>query len=177
MNKKILDEEAIKKAITRISYEIIEHNQNLSDVVLIGIKTRGIYLANRISQRINELEKVELPVGIIDIKLYRDDVHEIDHTSDPKIIGSEVNFDITNKQVILVDDVIFTGRTIRAALDAIFDLGRPNKISLVVLIDRGHRELPIRPDFVGKNVPTSLQEAVNVHLHEVDLEDFVEIVN
>lgn len=173
MTKEILDKNAINKAVTRISFEIIEQNKDLSSVILIGIKTRGIYLAKRISKKIAELEGINIPAGEIDIKLYRDDQHQINHAVDPMVSGSKVNSEINHKHVILVDDVIFTGRTIRAAFDAVFDLGRPDKISLVELIDRGHRELPIRPDFVGKNVPTSLNEEVHVQMVEVDDTDAV----
>lgn len=173
MEKEIFDATTIQRTITRITYEIIEQNKKLDDIVLIGIKTRGIYLAERISERLEQLEGLKLPVGELDIKLYRDDVHVPDHTKTPDVTGSKIPVSIDNQHVILVDDVLFTGRTIRAALDALMDLGRPKQISLAVLVDRGHRELPIRPDFVGKNVPTSLKEEIHVNLVEVDGKDGV----
>lgn len=168
----VVDGAAMKRALTRITYEIIEQNKGLEDLVLIGIKTRGIYLAQRIANRMKELEEVSVPVGEIDISLYRDDVHTSDNR-EPKIKGSSIPVSIEGKQVILIDDVLFTGRTIRAALDALMDIGRPMKISLAVLVDRGHRELPIRADFVGKNIPTSLEEQIKVAVQEIDGEDHV----
>jgi pyrimidine operon attenuation protein/uracil phosphoribosyltransferase len=166
----------MNRALTRITYEIIERHKGIDDIVLIGIKTRGIYLANRIAERLKQLEGKEVPVGEIDITLYRDDNHEI-KKDEPTINASDVPFSIENKEVILVDDVIFTGRTIRAALDAIMDLGRPDKISLAVLVDRGHRELPIRADYVGKNIPTSKSEQITVSVEEVDGSDRILIKN
>ena len=160
----------MKRALTRISYEIIEQNKGLNDLVLVGIKTRGIYLAHRIAKRLEQLEGLQVPVGELDIQFYRDDVHKIDHVE-----GAQLPVNITGKHVILVDDVIFTGRTIRAALDALMDEGRPRKISLAVLVDRGHRELPIRPDFVGKNIPTSLDEQIQVQVSELDGKDGISI--
>lgn len=168
----VVDGAAMKRALTRITYEIIEQNKGLEDLVLVGIKTRGIYLAQRIATRMKELENVSVPVGELDISLYRDDVHTSDNR-DPEIKGSSIPVAIEGKQVILIDDVLFTGRTIRAALDALMDIGRPIKISLAVLVDRGHRELPIRADFVGKNIPTSLEEQVKVAVQEIDGEDHV----
>lgn len=175
MEKQIIDATTIQRTITRITYEIIEQNKNLNDIVFIGIKTRGIYLAERVAKRLQQLEGVELPVGELDIKLYRDDVHTPDNHQVPDVTGSNIPVDITDKHIILIDDVLFTGRTIRAALDALMDIGRPKQISLAVLVDRGHRELPIRADFVGKNIPTSLSEEIHVHLEEVDQEDGVSI--
>lgn len=168
----VVDGAAMKRALTRITYEIIEQNKGLEDLVLVGIKTRGIYLAQRIATRMKELENVSVPVGELDISLYRDDVHTNDNR-DPEIKGSSIPVAIEGKQVILIDDVLFTGRTIRAALDALMDIGRPMKISLAVLVDRGHRELPIRADFVGKNIPTSLEEQIKVAVQEIDGEDHV----
>ncbi len=165
---RIMDEGAISRAITRISYEIIEQQKDISNLVVIGIKTRGITLAKRIAEKISILEKVKIPVGEVDITLYRDDRHDSEETDSPVLNGTYIPYDIKDKQVILVDDVLFTGRTVRAALDAIMDINRPKKISLAILIDRGHRELPIRPDFIGKNVPTSLDEVVHVRLMEDD---------
>ncbi|MFW3577195.1 bifunctional pyr operon transcriptional regulator/uracil phosphoribosyltransferase PyrR [Vagococcus fluvialis] len=174
--KEIVDKMTMNRALTRITYEIIERHKGIDDIVLIGIKTRGIYLANRIAERLKQLEGKEVPVGEIDITLYRDDNHEI-KKDEPTINASDVPFSIENKEVILVDDVIFTGRTIRAALDAIMDLGRPDKISLAVLVDRGHRELPIRADYVGKNIPTSKSEQITVSVEEVDGSDSILIKN
>ncbi|KRN88843.1 bifunctional pyr operon transcriptional regulator/uracil phosphoribosyltransferase PyrR [Ligilactobacillus ceti] len=169
MTKKIItDEIAMKRAVTRMTYEIIEKNKGIEDVVIVGIKTRGIYLAERIAQRLNELEDCQIPVGALDISLYRDDRHDSTLDKEPIVKDSQLDFDINNKIVILVDDVLYTGRTIRAALDALMDQGRPKRINLAVLVDRGHRELPIRADFVGKNIPTSLNEQVAVCVKEID---------
>ncbi len=161
----IMDEKAISRAITRIANEILERNKGIEDIVLVGIKTRGIPLANRIGKKIEEIEGRSVPVYTLDISLYRDDLQEIDKV--PRV-NEEFNGIISNKIVVLVDDVIYTGRTVRAALDAIMDKGRPKKVQLAVLVDRGHRELPIRPDFVGKNLPTSKNEIVGVEFIETD---------
>ena len=165
---RIMDEGAISRAITRISYEIIEQQKDVSDLVIIGIKTRGITLAKRIASKISTLEKIKVPVGEVDITMYRDDRHNSKNDESPVFKGTHIPFDIKGKQIVLVDDVLFTGRTVRAALDAIMDVDRPKRISLAILIDRGHRELPIRPDFIGKNVPTSLDEVIHVRLMEDD---------
>ena len=165
---RIMDEGAINRALTRISYEIIEREKDLSNLVIIGIKTRGITLARRIAEKISALEKIKVPVGEVDITLYRDDRHDSKETDAPVLNGTHISFDIKGKQVVLIDDVLFTGRTVRAALDAIMDVDRPKRITLAILIDRGHRELPIRPDFIGKNVPTSLDEVIHVRLIEDD---------
>lgn len=170
----LLDENSIIRALKRISHEIIEKNKGVEDVVLLGIKTRGVPLANRIAKFIESFEGHKVLVGEIDISFYRDDLTE--KYIEPMVKTNKLEFDINGKKVILVDDVIFTGRTVRAALDAVIDLGRPKGIQLAVLIDRGHRELPIRPDYVGKNVPTSLNEVVEVHLVETDGEDKVIIL-
>ncbi|AUN15428.1 bifunctional pyrimidine operon regulatory protein/uracil phosphoribosyltransferase [[Clostridium] sordellii] len=169
----LMDEKAISRAITRVSHEIIERNKGIENVVLVGIKTRGVPIANRIAKKIESIEGVAINTGQIDITLYRDDLKEID--VDPVINGSSIDFDINNKVVVLVDDVLYTGRTVRAALDAIMDVGRPNAIQLAVLVDRGHRELPIRADYVGKNVPTSRHEIISVMLDEIDKQDSVTI--
>lgn len=169
----LMDEKAISRAITRISHEIIERNKGIEDVVLIGIKTRGVPIANRISKKIDHIEGSYINTGEVDITLYRDDLKKVD--IDPVINGSNVNFSIDDKVVVLVDDVLYTGRTVRAALDAIMDIGRPKSIQLAVLVDRGHRELPIRADYVGKNIPTSKNEIISVKLDEVDKEDSVTI--
>lgn len=170
----VVDAVTMKRALTRITYEIIERNKGIQDLVLIGIKTRGIYIARRISDRLQQLEQIEVPVGELDITLYRDD-KSARTLEEPELHSSVVPVSIEGKQVILVDDVLFTGRTIRAALDAVMDIGRPKKISLAVLVDRGHRELPIRADFVGKNIPTSLEEEIVVAMEEVDGLDRVSI--
>ncbi len=162
----ILNKEGMRRALTRIAHEIIEKNKGTEDLVLIGIRTRGVPLARRLKALINKIEGVDLPVGILDITLYRDDLSQVAYQ--PIVHKTEIPFDITGKKVVLVDDVIYTGRTVRAALDALIDLGRPKLIQLAVLVDRGHRELPIRPDFVGKNLPTSHKEVVNVNLEDID---------
>lgn len=167
--KEVVDEVTMKRALTRITYEIIERNKGVQDIVLIGIKTRGIFIAQRIAERLKQLEQIEVPVGELDITLYRDDVKS--KTDEPELHSSDIPFPIEGKQVILVDDVLFTGRTIRAALDAVMDYGRPQKISLAVLVDRGHRELPIRADYVGKNIPTALTEEIIVEMEENDGQD------
>lgn len=169
----LMDEKAIARAITRISHEIIEKNKGIEDIVLVGIKTRGVYIANRIAKKIEAIEGESINSGEIDITLYRDDLKKIN--VDPVLNGSNIKFDINDKTVILVDDVLYTGRTVRSALDAIIDLGRPKSIQLAILIDRGHRELPIRADYVGKNIPTSKHEIVSVMLGEVDKVDSVTI--
>ena len=164
---------AIGRAITRISHEIIERNKGIEDVVLVGIKTRGVPIADRIGKKIEQFEGTIVHTGEIDITLYRDDLNKID--MDPVVKGSNIEFSIDDKIVILVDDVLYTGRTVRSALDAIIDIGRPKAIQLAVLVDRGHRELPIRADYVGKNVPTSKDEIISVKLSEIDSEDSVTI--
>ena len=169
--KIIVDEETIKRALTRITYEIIERSKTMDDVVLVGINTRGIPLAKRIADRFRLLEQIEIPVGELDITYYRDDI-----VKTPDLIKPSLAFSIENKQVILVDDVLYTGRTIRAAMDAIMDMGRPLSIALAVLVDRGHRELPIRADFIGKNIPTSKDEAIKVSLKETDGADRISIL-
>ncbi|MFI5359328.1 MAG: bifunctional pyr operon transcriptional regulator/uracil phosphoribosyltransferase PyrR [Halanaerobiales bacterium] len=169
--KMIIDEDGIRRAITRIAHEIVEKNKGTEDLVIVGIKTRGVPLAQRLSERIKEFEGVEVPVGILDITLYRDDLSLI--AQQPIVHRTEIPFDINDRKVVLVDDVLYTGRTVRAALDALMDIGRPKLIQLAILVDRGHRELPIRADFVGKNLPTSRDEVVNVNLKEIDEEDSV----
>ncbi|RKD27845.1 bifunctional pyr operon transcriptional regulator/uracil phosphoribosyltransferase PyrR [Caminicella sporogenes] len=163
---KILDEKAINRSLTRLAHEIIEKNKGVENVVLIGIHTRGVPLAKKIAEKIKQIENEDVLVGSLDITLYRDDLTKVDYN--PVVNSTDISFDIENKCVVLVDDVIFTGRTIRAAMDAIMDIGRPKNIQLAVLVDRGHRELPIRPDYVGKNVPTSKKEVIGVHVSEVD---------
>ncbi|MDK8180918.1 bifunctional pyr operon transcriptional regulator/uracil phosphoribosyltransferase PyrR [Paenibacillus sp. UMB4589-SE434] len=170
----IMDEAAIRRALTRIAHEILERNKGIEDCVLVGIRTRGIYLAERIAERIQAIESMIIPVGELDITRYRDDrkVNEIDTSS-----TSGEGFPIYGQKIILCDDVLYTGRTIRAAMDAIMDHGRPEMIQLAVLADRGHRELPIRPDYVGKNVPTSKSEEIQVALKEIDGIDEVKIAH
>jgi pyrimidine operon attenuation protein/uracil phosphoribosyltransferase len=169
----LMDDKAMARAITRVSHEIIEKNKGIEDVVLVGIKTRGVPIANRIAKKIESIEGQSINTGEVDITLYRDDLKEVN--ADPVINGSNIKFDINDKVVVLVDDVLYTGRTVRAALDAIMDIGRPKSIQLAVLVDRGHRELPIRADYVGKNVPTSKNEIISVMLEEVDAQDSVTI--
>jgi pyrimidine operon attenuation protein/uracil phosphoribosyltransferase len=166
MKSEVMDEVAIDRALTRIAHEILERNRGCQALVLIGIRTRGIHLARRLAAKIHAIEGEAVPLGIIDITLYRDDLRRrVDH---PKVERTEIPFPLTDKRVILVDDVLFTGRTIRAALDGLMDFGRPRSIQLAVLVDRGHRELPIRADYVGRNVPTAVQESVKVRLREED---------
>ncbi|MBM7701795.1 bifunctional pyr operon transcriptional regulator/uracil phosphoribosyltransferase PyrR [Metabacillus iocasae] len=171
----VLDEQAIRRALTRIAHEIIEKNKGIENCVLVGIKTRGIYIASRLAARIEQIEGKTLPVGEIDITLYRDDLTKVTNNEEPLVKGSDLPCDITNQKVILVDDVLYTGRTVRAGLDALIDLGRPASIQLAVLVDRGHRELPIRADYVGKNIPTAKTEKIVVQLNEVDEKDQVAI--
>ncbi|SER63180.1 bifunctional pyr operon transcriptional regulator/uracil phosphoribosyltransferase PyrR [Salipaludibacillus aurantiacus] len=168
MSKIILDEQAIRRALTRIAHEIIERNKGISDCILVGIKTRGVFIARRLAEKIEAIEGEKVATGEVDITLYRDDLTHKRTDEQPEIKGTDITVDVTDKKVILVDDVLFTGRTVRAALDAVIDLGRPSQIQLAVLIDRGHRELPIRPDFIGKNVPTSKAEMIEARLQEVD---------
>jgi pyrimidine operon attenuation protein/uracil phosphoribosyltransferase len=162
----IMDEKSMSRALIRISHEIIERNKGVNNVVLIGIKRRGVPIAKKIADEIFKIEGIKLNVGVLDITLYRDD---LSHLNDqPVVNGTSIDFDITDKIVILVDDVIYTGRSVRAALDALMDIGRSDTIQLAILIDRGHRELPIRADYVGKNVPTSKEEIIGVHVKEID---------
>lgn len=175
MQKTILDEAAIRRALTRIAHEIIERNKGVEDTVLIGIRTRGIFLAERLAERIRRIEGRDVPVGELDITLYRDDLTE--KTEEPQVKAAQLPVDIDGRTVVLVDDVLYTGRTVRAAMDALIDQGRPRMIQLAVLVDRGHRELPIRADYVGKNVPTSKSEIIQVKVVEHDSEDRVLIKN
>jgi len=167
----VMDADRIDRCITRIAYEILEKNKGVEELALIGIRTRGVYLAQRIQGKIFHIEGSNVPLGILDITLYRDDIGK--RKGKPRLERTDVPFSLDNKKVVLVDDVLFTGRTIRAAMDALIDFGRPKRIQLAVLIDRGHRELPIRADFVGKDLPSSLWEAVSVHLKENDQKDEV----
>ncbi len=171
VKKEIIDSDAMGRAITRIAHEILEKNKGTKDLVLIGIRTRGVPLAERLASKIEEIEGVNIKTGILDITLYRDDLSTV--SQQPIVHRTEIPFDITGKRVVLVDDVLFTGRTVRAALDALIDLGRPKQIQLAIMVDRGHRELPIRADFVGKNLPTSKREVVDVNFEEIDGRDLV----
>lgn len=171
----VLDEQAIRRALTRIAHEIIERNKGIENTVLVGIKTRGIYLAKRLAERIKQIEGKPVTIGDLDITLYRDDLSVKTENKEPLVKGSDIPLDITNQKVILIDDVLYTGRTVRAAMDALIDIGRPSQIQLAVLVDRGHRELPIRADYVGKNIPTSSSEKIVVELSEVDETDQVAI--
>ncbi|MFO7660945.1 MAG: bifunctional pyr operon transcriptional regulator/uracil phosphoribosyltransferase PyrR [Candidatus Cloacimonadaceae bacterium] len=170
----IMDKAQLERTIHRMAHEIIEQNRGLEKIRLVGIRSRGVPLAERIAAYLKEIENTEIPVGIIDITLYRDDLSTISHQ--PVIKGSSIDFEMEGAIVILVDDVLFTGRTVRAAIDALLDFGRPTQIQYAVLIDRGHRELPIKADYVGKNVPTSKEEIIKVSLEEIDGEDSVKIV-
>ncbi|HBG01946.1 MAG TPA: bifunctional pyr operon transcriptional regulator/uracil phosphoribosyltransferase PyrR [Firmicutes bacterium] len=170
----ILDSTQIRRALTRISHEIVESNRGTQDLLLVGIRTRGVPLAKRLAQIIAEIEGAEVPVGVLDISLYRDDLSSV--AEQPIVNHTSVPVDVHGRIVVLVDDVLFTGRTARAALDAVMDLGRPARIQLAILVDRGHRELPIRADYVGKNLPTSAREIVAVRLAETDREERVVIL-
>ncbi|MEI6245838.1 MAG: bifunctional pyr operon transcriptional regulator/uracil phosphoribosyltransferase PyrR [Acidobacteriota bacterium] len=171
----VMDADRVAKSLTRIAHEIIEHNQGIEDIRLVGIRTRGVPIAKRIASCLKDITGAEVPTGVLDITLYRDDLMRHDVGVQPIVRSTEIPFDLDGKHVLLVDDVLYTGRTIRAALDALIDFGRPRSIQLVVLVDRGHRELPIRADYVGKNVPTSRKESVHVHLVEIDGRDEVEV--
>ena len=169
----LMDGDAIRRSLIRVAHEIVEKNKGSADLVLVGIRTRGVPLAERLAEEIRRIEATPITFGVLDITLYRDDLSRLGYQ--PVVRETKIPGNINGKNVILVDDVLFTGRTIRAALDAIMDIGRPQTIQLAVLIDRGHRELPIRADYVGKNVPTSHRETVSVQLGETDGEDRVVI--
>lgn len=169
----LMDVQALQRAITRVAHEIIEKNKGVQDIILVGIRTRGVPLAERLAAAIEKIEGVRVPVGILDITLYRDDLSTLSYQ--PIVHQTQIPGDINGKKIILVDDVLYTGRTARAALDAVMDIGRAKVIQLAVLVDRGHRELPIRADYVGKNVPTASREIVSVKLSQVDGSDQVVI--
>jgi len=173
-NPKFLSAQDTKRVLYRLAHQILEKTPDSDELVLLGIQTRGVYIAQRIKDIIKEIEGIDLPLGTLDITLYRDDLTAIG--PNPLVKQTKINFDINNKVVMLIDDVLFTGRTIMAALDEIMDFGRPKRVELLVLIDRGHRELPIRADFVGKNIPTSSDEKVEVKIQELDGKDEVFIV-
>lgn len=167
----VMEPDAVRRAVTRIAHEILERNKGIEALALVGVRSRGVHLATRIASLVREIEGADVPSGIIDITLYRDDLSRAEQT--PRVQGTEIPFPIDGQTIVLVDDVLFTGRTVRAAMDALMDFGRPAAIQLAVLVDRGHRELPIRADYVGKNLPTSRNQSVDVRLLEVDREDAV----
>jgi pyrimidine operon attenuation protein/uracil phosphoribosyltransferase len=171
---RVLDKDTLNRSLMRIAHEILEKNKGTKDLCLIGIRNRGAYLARRLSDCIEKIDQVKVAVGILDITLYRDDLTLI--AARPVVHKTEIDFDISDKNVVLVDDVLYTGRTVRAALDALIDFGRPKSIQLAVVVDRGHRELPIRADYAGKNIPTAQNETVEVRLVETDGKDEVVIV-
>ncbi|MFH1196126.1 MAG: bifunctional pyr operon transcriptional regulator/uracil phosphoribosyltransferase PyrR [bacterium] len=171
---KIIDEEGLGRTITRLAHEIVEKNKGSHNVVIVGVRTRGEFLAHRIRNKIKEIENVAPAIGVLDITLYRDDFRT--RLKQPQVSVTDITADLNEKDIVLVDDVLYTGRSVRAALGALMDLARPNTIQLCVLVDRGHREMPIRADFVGKNIPTSINEEVQVKLKEVDDEDAVYLV-
>lgn len=170
----ILNEKDMSRIITRLAHEIIEKNRGIEDLVFIGLRTRGAYLAERIQKKVQEIEDVEIPTGFLDVTLYRDDFRT--RLKQPSVEVTNIPFAIDEKNIVLIDDVLYTGRTIRSALDALMDFGRPARIFLAILVDRGHRELPIKADFVGKNIPTSIGEEVRVKMKEVDDEDTVNLI-
>jgi pyrimidine operon attenuation protein / uracil phosphoribosyltransferase len=171
----VMDSDRMSRSLTRIAHEIVERNRGIEDLALVGIRERGVPLARRIAAELHRISNTDVPTGALDITLYRDDLMRQAVGPQPLVRSTEIPFDIDNRVILLVDDVLFTGRTIRAALDALIDFGRPRAIQLVVLIDRGHRELPIKADYVGKNVPTSRRESIQVRLQEVDGHDEVVI--
>jgi pyrimidine operon attenuation protein / uracil phosphoribosyltransferase len=171
LNGTVMEPDDVRRALTRIAHEILERDKGVGDVVLVGIADRGDDLARRLAEEIHRIEGAEIPVGVLDITFYRDDIGM--RAEAPEVHETRIPFDISGRTVVLIDDVLFTGRTIRAAMDALMDLGRPRKIQLAVLVDRGHRELPIRADFVGKNVPTSRADDVRVLIAELDGQDGV----
>jgi pyrimidine operon attenuation protein/uracil phosphoribosyltransferase len=171
---KILDAQALERTLMRIAHEIVERNRGSGNLAIVGIANRGVYLGKRLAERVKNIDKKEIFVGTLDITLYRDDLTMV--ATQPVVRKTEINFDIQDKTIVLVDDVLYTGRTVRCALSELIDFGRPKSIQLAVLVDRGHRELPIRADYVGKNIPTSQDEMVEVRLMEVDGKDEVAIV-
>ena len=171
---KIVDQDGLNRIITRIAHEILEHNKGTKNLVVIGMRTRGEFLAKRIFEKISSIENIKLPFGVLDVTLYRDDFRT--RLKQPQVSVSDITFDINEKDVILIDDVLYTGRTVRSALNALMDFGRPASIQLFVLVDRGHRELPIRADYVGKNIPTAPSEEIKVKMQEIDGEDAIYLV-
>jgi pyrimidine operon attenuation protein/uracil phosphoribosyltransferase len=171
---KLVDKEGLDRILTRIAHEILEKNKGSKNLVLIGMRTRGEFLAKRLQKKIKDIDGVELPFGVLDVTLYRDDFRT--RLKQPQVSVSDITFDINEKDVILVDDVLYTGRTVRSALNALMDFGRPSSIQLCILVDRGHRELPIRADYAGKNIPTSLNEEIKLKVEEYDGEDAIYLV-
>jgi pyrimidine operon attenuation protein/uracil phosphoribosyltransferase len=171
---KVVDKEGLDRILTRISHEILERNRGSANLVLMGMRTRGEFLANRIFQKIKQIDNTELPLGILDVTLYRDDFRT--SLKQPQVSVSNITFDINSKDVILIDDVLYTGRTVRSALNALMNFGRPSSIQLFILVDRGHRELPIRADYVGKNIPTSVYQEIKVKMEEIDGEDSIYLI-
>lgn len=174
IKSKIADNEAIDRILVRIAHEILEKNKGSKNLVLLGMRTRGEFLAKRLREKLFAIEGIELPLGVLDVTLYRDDFRT--RIKQPKVSVSDITFDVNEKDVILVDDVLYTGRTVRSALNAIMDFGRPKSIQLCILVDRGHRELPIRADYVGKNIPTSQNEEIKLKVEEVDGEDAIYLI-
>lgn len=175
IKSRVVDEQGFQRTVTRLAHEILERNKGIETIAIVGIRTRGEYLAKRLAQQVKNIEHKDVELGMLDITLYRDDLRM--RLDNPELKGTDIKFDVTGKNIILVDDVLYTARTIRAALDELMDLGRPASIQLAVLVDRGHRELPIKADFVGKNIPTSQGEEVRVLMKEVDGEDAIVIVD
>jgi pyrimidine operon attenuation protein/uracil phosphoribosyltransferase len=171
---KVADKEGLDRILTRITHEILEKNKGSKDLILIGMRTRGEFLARRIQSKLKKIDGADLPIGVLDVTLYRDDFRT--RIKQPEVSVSDITFDINDKHIILMDDVLYTGRTVRSAMNAIMDLGRPASIQLFILVDRGHRELPIRADYVGKNVPTSQNEEIKVKMSEVDEEDAIYLI-
>lgn len=171
IKSKIIDKEGLARIITRMAHEILEKNKGSQNLILMGMKTRGEFLARRIFEKIKEIEKIALPLGVLDVTLYRDDFRT--RLKQPEVSVSNITFDINDRDIILIDDVLYTGRTVRSALNALMDFGRPKSIQLCVLVDRGHRELPIRADYIGKNIPTSNSEEIKVKMSEIDGEDAI----
>ncbi len=171
---KVVDSEGLDRILTRITHEILEKNKGSQNLILMGMRTRGEFLARRIQNKLKTIDGADLPIGVLDVTLYRDDFRM--RIKQPEVSVSDITFDINEKHIILVDDVLYTGRTVRSAMNAIMDLGRPDSIQLCILVDRGHRELPIRADYVGKNIPTSLNEEIKVRMTEVDEEDAIYLV-
>jgi pyrimidine operon attenuation protein/uracil phosphoribosyltransferase len=171
----VMDADRVSRSLARMAHEIIEHNRGVDKVALVGIRTRGVPIARRLAALLKDISGTEVPTGMLDITLYRDDLMEHAVGTQPLVRSTDIPFTIDGRHILLVDDVLSTGRTIRAALDALIDFGRPQTIQLAVLVDRGHRELPIRADYVGRNIPTSAQQSVQVHLAEIDGRDEVEV--
>ncbi len=172
---KIIDEIGLQRTVTRLTHEILERNKGSENIVLVGMRTRGEFIAKRIHDKINEVDGSKPPLGVLDVTLYRDDFRT--RLKQPEVSVTDITFDVNEKDIVLIDDVLYTGRTVRAALDALMDLGRPSSIQFCVLVDRGHREMPIIADFVGKNIPTSINEEVKVKLKEVDSEDSIYLID